>query len=321
MNPWLVGCIAAVIVATGAFYTAANGPDHGWDPGAFAYERANPLVVEESTPTAAQLAFLPRPPQEPDNAPPPSATAAAAPATIGHMNILRLRFVGADGETVPALLCTPRNRKGPFRLAIAIHGLTSHKAQVCGQVGPALTDRGFAVLAMDLPCHGERRGNPFDFFNKGRPFANGHRAVVNVRQLIDLAEKRPEIDVKAGVVLVGYSLGTWVSALAGPADDRVQALVLMVGGVMDVATTQPAERRMSAIDPRVALPHFAPRPVLMQNGKWDLIVKPELARRLFAAAAEPKQQLWYNSGHLLPAEASKAAAAWAQEKLENPGGR
>ena len=152
-------------------------------------------------------------------------------------------------------------------------------------------------------------------FNK--PFMNWRDAVIDVRQLIDYAATRPELKTDRGVSLVGYSLGTWISSIVGPCDPRVKELVLMVGGAWDLPPNLANNPRAAATDPRQSLPHFAGKPVLLLNGKNDTIVRPDLARRLFKAAAEPKEQIWYDSGHLLPAEAYEKAAQWLAKTQEH----
>ena len=48
----------------------------------------------------------------------------------------------------------------------------------------------------------------------------------------------------------------------------------------------------------------------MLNGKRDPTMTPEMGKRLFAAAVDPKEQRWYDSGHLLPTKAYEDAARW-----------
>ncbi|HEX8914208.1 MAG TPA: alpha/beta hydrolase, partial [Humisphaera sp.] len=151
--------------------------------------------------------------------------------------------------------------------------------------------------------------------NLEQMFALGRRAVNDVRQTIDLATQRPELDTRNGVSLVGYSVGSWVNSVAGAADPRVRAMVLMVGGALDLPAIAQAIPQVAATDPRLALPHFGGRPVLMLNGRQDTTVPPDWARRLFAAAAEPKEQVWYDCGHLLCAEGYERAARWLEERV------
>jgi len=266
--------------------------------------------VEETTPTRDQLTFHGRPPQVEDDL---KDSPRARPLTMGNIDIRRLRFRGTQGEIVPALLCTPKSKAGPFPLAIAVHGLGSNKAQVCGQLAPALIRQGFAVLAPDTPVHGERPGDPREVWQKKdwlRAIELHRRAIIEIRQCIDVAEARSDLDLSRGIVLAGYSMGSWLDSIVGPLDERVQAMVLMVGGATDAAPFMKLLPQLAMADPLQALPHFAGRPLLMLNGKFDSTVTPEMAKRLFAAAPEPKQQKWYESGHRLPEGAYEDAAKW-----------
>jgi len=305
-------CTAPLIVLLMTGVTAAaDGP--AWDARLFDYRRPAHLEVEESTPADAHVQFLLRPPRIDPKTP----LRPGGPATrraVGDVDVVRLCFRNAEGSVVPALLCTPAKAKGPFPLVIAVHGFMSNKTQVCYQVAPAFSRRGYAVLAADMPCHGERPGNPQDFVDMAdlvRSYVNFRDAVVTIRQLIDLAEERPDIDHKAGVVLLGYSMGSWISSVTGAADKRVSALVLMVGGTPAFAAEAVRQPRGAALDPRLAMAAFAGRPVLMLNGRNDRLVPPDWAERLFAACREPRRQIWYDSGHFLPARAFEDAADWA----------
>ena len=305
----------------------ASGPStrpavrNGWDGKLFDYVSGDKLVVEESTPTAAQFDWRGRPPQMRVGAGAGDDVAATGPATprvVEGMNVTRLRFKDADGDLVPVLLCTPADKAGPFPVVVAVHGLTSHKAQVAAQVAPTLTRRGFAVLCPDMPRHGERPGDPRSVIDSGDlagAFAMGRRAVNDVRQTIDLAEQRPDLDTSNGVALVGYSMGSWINSVAGAADPRVNAMVLMVGGALDIPAIALLMPQVAATDPRLALAHFAGRPLLMLNGRSDTTVPADWAKRLFAAAPEPKQQVWYDCGHFLPAEAYERAAKWLSGRV------
>jgi dienelactone hydrolase len=289
---------------------------NGWSADLFRYDRPAKLIVEESTPTVAQSDWHTRPPQMKADDVNLVATGPAKPRVVEHMNILRLRFKDADGEIVPVLLCTPAGKAGPFPVVVAVHGLTSNKAQVCAQVAPGLTKRGFAVIAPDMPRHGERPGDPYsvlDHSNPIRSFQVARRAINDVRQTIDLAEARPELDTTNGVALVGYSMGSWINSVVGPADDRVRAMVLMVGGAADIPAAALLLPQVAAVDPRLAIAHFVGRPLLLLNAKQDQIVKPDMAERLFNACPEPKRQVWYDCGHLLTLDAYDDAAKWVAE--------
>lgn len=308
----MMAVVLGVGIARGAL---ADTPASKWDPAAFAYAKPASLVVEESTPLRAQVDWQRQPPKLSGREKAPQAGEPAKPLVMEGMSIVRLRFRNLDGADVPVLLVTPANRKGPFPVVIALHGLGSHKAQVVAQVGPALVKRGFAVLAPDLPLHGERPGNGHAMFDRRdfRGFVNRCRqSVIDARLCIDLAQDRPELDTKSGVMLVGYSMGAIIDSLVGPADSRVKGMCLMVGGTVEFPPMFAGVPQLAALQPQLAIAQFA-RPLLMLNATRDHIITKEMTQRLFEPASEPKKIVWYESGHLLPAKAYEEAAEWVEQ--------
>src|SRR5436190_1743567 len=82
----------------------------------------------------------------------------------------------------------------------------------------------------DKTVHGERPGNPRDLFDHkdwARALLLHRRAIIDIRQCIDVAETLGVLDTSKGVVLAGYSMGSWLDSIAGPIDPRVKAMVLM----------------------------------------------------------------------------------------------
>ncbi|HEY8667947.1 MAG TPA: alpha/beta fold hydrolase [Tepidisphaeraceae bacterium] len=302
-------CIAPAFSASTTQPVAASE----WSAKFFAYDAPKELIVEQATPTPEQVEWRARPRQlEKDAAEPAKTKVAAKPRALGALDIIHIRFKDARGEVVPALLCTPRGMAGPFPLVVAVHGLTSNKAQVCAQVAPELIRRGFAVLAPDMPFHGERPGEPRMLMNRDDPqrtLKTYQQSILDVRQAIDAAFTLPQIDSKHGVVLAGYSMGSFIDSVAGPADERVKAMVLMVGGAPDLGGMAALIPQLIMVDPAIAIAHFA-HPVLLLNARNDQIVTPDMGKRLFAAAVEPKKQIWYDSGHILPRSAYEDAAEW-----------
>jgi dienelactone hydrolase len=319
MRDFLKMCCILVAVATIAPVARADEQQQpkpsAWDAKFFDYDAPKDLIVEQTTPTPDQVDFKSRPPQTAGDRPVIGTKWPAKPRTVGPLDIVHIRFTDSEGDVVPALLCTPAGKKGPFPVVIAVHGLRSNKAQVCGQVAPALAKRGFAVLAPDMPLHGERRGQPPSPRDRPDPmkvFKSHRHSIIDVRQCIDVAQTLPQIDHSKGVILVGYSMGSWIDSIVGPADPRVKAMVLMVGGATEIAQAMLLIPQVAAVDPRLALAQFS-RPLLLQNGKDDNVVTPEMGERLFASASDPKEQVWYDSGHLLPQKAYDDAAEWIEQ--------
>jgi len=224
---------------------------NGWNASVFDYARADDIVVERTTPTAAQVNFHSRPPQNAERPAELNDQAVAKPVTIGPVDVVRLRFGGAEDEMVTALLCTPKGKSGPFPLVIAVHGLGSNKAQVVGQVAPALAKQGFAVLAPDMPLHGERAGWPHALW-ENKDFIGAirrHRqAVINVRQTIDLAETLPEVDVSRGVIFVGYSMGGPVAQLIWRRHRHLVDGLVLCATAADFTSPHLDERLLRAMD-------------------------------------------------------------------------
>ena len=72
-----------------------------------------------------------------------------------------------------------------------------------------------------------------------------------------------------------------------------------------------------AADPARHIARFAPRPLLFVNATRDERIPRERAEALHAAAAEPKQVLWFECGHRdLPGRALKAMWQFLAPHLE-----
>src|SRR5688500_18656552 len=321
----LLGLCAPAFATTGPTTRRAPAPN-GWDASWFDYDQSDDVAVEFTRPNKAQVNFWTRPPQE-ANEPAELRVGdckSIKPLRVEGVDIVRLRFRNTEGDLVPALLCTPHGKTGPFPVVVAVHGLNSNKAQVVGQVAPALTKRGFAVLAPDMPLHGERPGEARGLFeNKDilTALTRYRQAVMNVRQTIDVAETLPMLDTSRGVVLAGYSMGSFIHSIAGPADERVRAMVLMVGGASEISGAARLLPQIASADSSLAIANFIGRPLLMLNAKRDSTITPEMGRRLFNAAAEPKELRWYDSGHRLPDKAYEDAAEWVSRTWADVGDR
>jgi predicted esterase len=106
----------------------------------------------------------------------------------------------------------------------------------------------------------------------------------------------------------GYSLGSYVALQTAAAERRIKTVLIAAGG--DLPET-PWTRMMRLIsDPLKSVRNLKGRPLLMLHGKRDRTIRPEQAQRLYEAASQPKELRWYDSGHVLPADAATDAAAW-----------
>lgn len=224
-----------------------------------------------------------------------------------------------DAERVPALLLLP-DAPRPAPAAVLLHGYSSRKEDMADLVGRGLLARGIASLAIDLPLHGERRGD-VDFRSARNPLAltqAWRRALADARLALGYLGARPEVDA-GRLAMTGYSMGSFLAVQVAADQAAVRALVLAAGGDLPAGT--PFDRLIRAVaDPLRAVRRFAGRPLLMVHGRRDYTVRPDQAQRLFDAAGEPKELRWYDAGHYLPASVTDDAAEWLALRLGVAGG-
>jgi fermentation-respiration switch protein FrsA (DUF1100 family) len=225
--------------------------------------------------------------------------------------------VRLDDDWVPGALLLPAGRAAPGAMpaALLLHGYSADKEMMAGTIGRALAKRGIASLALDLPLHGERRAA-----GSARPSpANVMELVRHWRAALAEGElglsylgARAEID-RARLAAVGYSLGSYLCGALAARDPRVRALVLAAGGDLPPGPLTAFARPI--MDPLENMRALDGRPLLMVAGRRDRTVTPAQAEALFAAASQPKEIRWYDSGHILPVSAATDVADWLRDRL------
>ena len=227
---------------------------------------------------------------------------------------VHLTYRIADEHPIPAILLLPTIDE-PAPAAVLVHGYSSRKEHVADAVGKALLARGIASLSLDLPLHGTR-ADPVQKKSMYDPVGVvklWRQALDDVRLGLRYLAARSEVDADR-VALLGYSMGSFLSVVVAADEPVVRALVLAAGGDLPDGTPFSAIARRVA-DPLRAIRKLDGRPLLMVHGRRDRTVTPAQAQRLFDAAVEPKQLLWYDAGHYLPAEASRAVGNWLAERI------
>lgn len=229
-----------------------------------------------------------------------------------------LIFNGPDGEKVPGAFLRPK-ADGVYPVVLLLHGLTSSKDTILKAYGVELVSKGFAVVALDAPHHGERKkedDNQIDPTNFGDAI---YRGCKEYRRVLDWLETRKDVDMKH-VGLLGYSMGAIMGAILGGVDERIKDFVLCVGGdpVISFVTNVPIGKRdgIYTISPSLFVSHISPRPILMLNGKQDLTMSLRATMRLYDCAKDPKTLEWYDSAHILPVASINRSARWLVEKLK-----
>jgi uncharacterized protein len=217
------------------------------------------------------------------------------------------------GESVPALLLLPDSAH-PVPAALLLHGYSSSKERLSSTIGRALAARGIASLALDLPLHGTRddalvaqaRSNPLGLVSQWK------RALAEAKAAVRWLADHGNIDGNR-IATVGYSLGSYIALLTAAGEPLVRAVVAAAGGDLPDSPWTDLMRRVA--DPVAAARRLNGRPLLMLHGRHDRTITAAQAQRLFDAAAQPKELVWYDCGHVLPAPAADRAAIWLAEAL------
>jgi alpha-beta hydrolase superfamily lysophospholipase len=185
-------------------------------------------------------------------------------------------------------------------LVLLVHGLGGSRAELVPQAR-VLAGHGYGVLLVDLPGQGESEGHVV----AGAPELQALAAA------LELAAARAPADRLGGY---GFSFGASVLLELGAREPRLRALVLE-GAPSDFDQQLAFEHRKwgapALWGARLALRHagfdlhgyrplesireLAPRAVLLIAGLQDPDVPPDMSRRLFDAAGEPRE-LWLVAG-------------------------
>jgi len=153
------------------------------------------------------------------------------------------------------------------------------------------------------------------------------RDVVAVRRAIDLLSQRKDVDSKH-IGFVGWSSGSHTGGILAGVEPRLQAIVLMSGGVAPVSEALavapaglrgPIRRYLAPVDPLRYLPHARASSLFLQDGRRDLTV-PHAALLTFANAAPSGTRLrWYDAGHGLNSRAYRDQIEWLADRLRLDG--
>jgi dienelactone hydrolase len=247
-------------------------------------------------------------------------------------NALREKIVfrGVQGFLVPACFQLPPETGGPHPCVLLLHGWSGSKENWWendnyisgGNVRRALVAAGYAVLALDAQCHGDRISQndfaPVNHFADPQATIVGRKGyfslpeiyvqtVRDYRRAIDYLETRPEIDSKR-IGILGYSMGGTQTFLLTGVEPRIKVAV---------AIATPAERsKWSLVAPQNFLGGISDRPILTIIGRTDELCPLAHAQALQRLIESPiKDQILFDAGHKLPVDYVPHAVGWLQKHL------
>jgi dienelactone hydrolase len=153
----------------------------------------------------------------------------------------RVSYGTQFGLRVPAILYLPQAPSGPLPALIVVNGHGGDKYSWYAFYSGILYARaGAAVLTYDPIGEGERNVRrasgtrahdaPLDPPEMAQRL--GGLMVTDVLQAVSCLSARPEVDPRR-IGAMGYSMGSFIVALAGAVDDRLKVCVLTGGGNLD----------------------------------------------------------------------------------------
>lgn len=262
--------------------------------------------------------------------------------STGGLRRLAIGFKNPPGIELPVRnttgICYLPNSDSKPPLVIIAHGVGDTSAVPCHLLARALARTGVAGLVLHLPIH-SRRLDPdlkkrLYRLTREEWFELYRISVVNIRQVLDWATCRSEIDA-AKLGIAGVSFGGYIAAIALGLDSRLKAgaILLSAGNLGKLAWSRssrrfgkwdvseeifkreqteyfkyvdsvskqgfervPPSQPAYPFDPYTFAAAIRNKPTLFVNALWDEYFPREAAREFGEAAGCP-QQLWLPTGH------------------------
>jgi dienelactone hydrolase len=233
----------------------------------------------------------------------------------------KISFDGGKGSRVVGYFAYPKTKLQKYPVVLLIDGLTGSKERWFqwdswprgGEMTAALIERGFAVLTLDAPSHGERSyeydfgGIPDLFRNKAWARDLIVNETIEYMRAIDYVCSRTDVDNNR-IGAMGHSLGGLVSFNLAALDKRIKVAVPMVTPLM-------------TISPAIYVGNFAKRtadiPILVLMGDKDWAYSINDAKQMFSTIpSKTKHIILYDLEHRLPLVYVNDAAEWIAKYLK-----
>jgi len=224
-------------------------------------------------------------------------------------------------------------------MVILLHGMGDELLIPCKLLAKNLAKKGFACFVLYSVLHSRRTP---ETVRKRLPVLTAEEwfevyriSVIDVRQIIDWADSRSEID-KEKIAVLGTSFGGFISAITMGVDERIKAGILLVTGgnsgkighksrqhsmkkgysitedeynqnqkhyrqyLAEVAergfeNVTPPSKSF-LVDPMTYTTHLRERPMLMLNALWDEYIPREATLDLWEASGKPPIT-WFPATH------------------------
>jgi dienelactone hydrolase len=232
------------------------------------------------------------------------------------------------GGSVTGILAEPVGRPG-LRPGMVILHPSGASSQSMAPYAQRLATHGAVVIAIDAPY--VRRGGTSGSLWTSQDRHEQIQLIKDLRRAVDALIATGKVD-PARIGFEGYSYGGILGAGFVGVERRLKAAVLAaaMGGVVTGAT-MPGKlpslaarscatravwfQAMTPVEPIRFLPHNSTTALLFLAGRLDTAVLPGDTQTLYDAATAPKELRWYDTGHLLPQQASLETHDWLHQQL------
>lgn len=223
--------------------------------------------------------------------------------TTDDYTLYRVEFNGIkSGTRVPANLYLPRKAeyKPPYPAVLLQYGTGGNKnTNYIVAIGKLAVARGLAVLTIDAPDRGERKGKEapkLNFFDN-RFF----QYLGDYSRATDFLCTRKELDSKR-LCYIGISWGAITGVTYCAHDPRIKVIASLVGGgnfagLIPGGAPPELIEKTKAFDPYYNIRYIAPRPLLLVNVTQDQLVPRVMADALQKAAPPYAKKVWLNCDH------------------------
>ena len=155
----------------------------------------------------------------------------------------RVTYQTAYDLRVPAIVYRPAERpRGKMPAVVVVNGHGADKSSwYSWYTGMLYARAGAVVLTYDPIGEGERNDDHKDFTGEhdklvadpaSMPVRMGGLMITDILQAVSYLRARADVDPRR-IAVMGFSMGSFHSALAGAADPRIHALLLVGGGDLD----------------------------------------------------------------------------------------
>jgi dienelactone hydrolase len=225
-----------------------------------------------------------------------------------------LAYDSVHDQRVTAILTIPKKFAAPFPAVILLAGSGGHKDTDYVRIASDLMSTlGYATLSIDAQYHGERsrpgRSGDIHLINSSTNRDAWIQTVIDLRRAVDYLQSRDDID-KSKIGYLGFSQGGMIGGTFIGVEPRIVAACLAIpgGGFLEWGpkvglwkeTTPELEANAALTDPIYFIGRFGSRPLLMLSAKRDELIPKYATDALFSAAKDPKEIVWFDSGHVLP---------------------